>query len=236
MNKRRYQRLFSSLTGILVLLTGSLIAFNPTSLAKANHTPDPANVTIAGSLQSEIGCPGDWDPGCDMSHLNYDASDEIWQGVFSVPAGSYEYKAALNDSWDENYGVNASFNGSNIALSLLAPTDVKFYYDHKSHWVTDNINSRIVTAAGSFQSEIGCSGDWQPDCLRSWLQDFDGDGIFRFSTSMIPAGSYEAKATINESWDENYGAGGTFNGANVLFTVESNETATFEFELSNQYV
>jgi hypothetical protein len=24
----------------------------------------PTSVTIAGSLQSEAGCPGDWDPAC----------------------------------------------------------------------------------------------------------------------------------------------------------------------------
>ncbi len=65
-----------------------------------------------------------------------------------------------------------------------------------------------MTAAGSFQSELGCPGDWQPDCLRSWLQDPDGDGIYTFSTTAIPAGSYEFKAALNESWDENYGAGG----------------------------
>jgi len=28
--------------------------------ATASHTPNPSSVTIAGSLQSELGCPGDW--------------------------------------------------------------------------------------------------------------------------------------------------------------------------------
>ncbi len=73
-------------------------------------------------------------------------------------------------------------------------------------------------APGSFQSELGCPGDWQPDCLRSWLQDPDGDGIYTFRTSALPAGSYEVKVAINESWDENYGAGGVPNGANIAFT------------------
>ena len=77
----------------------------------------------------------------------------------------------------------------------------------------------IATAPGSFQSELGCTGDWEPDCLRSWLQDIDGDGIYTFETTAIPAGSYEAKVTINESWDENYGQGGVPGGANIPFTV-----------------
>ena len=65
----------------------------------------------------------------------------------------------------------------------------------------------IAVAPGSFQSELGCPGDWQPDCLRSWLQDPEGDGIYTFRTSALPAGDYEVKVAIGESWDENYGAG-----------------------------
>jgi hypothetical protein len=181
--------------------------------------PDPASVTIAGSLQSELGCAGDWDPACAATHLTYDADDTVWQATFDVPAGNWEYKAALNNGWDENYGANAARNGNNIGLSLASATSVKFYYDHETHWVTDNHNSIIAVAPGSFQSELGCPGDWQPDCLRSWLQDPDGDGIYSFTTSGIPAGSYEVKVAIDESWSENYGAGGVANGPNIPFTV-----------------
>lgn len=133
--------------------------------AFASHTPAPTTVTIAGSLQSELGCPGDWDPACAVTHLTYDGNDEVWQGTFGLPSGSWEYKAALNNAWDENYGANAVSNGSNIPLLLAATESVKFYYDHESHWATDNQTSAIAVAAGSFQSELGCSGDWDPSCL-----------------------------------------------------------------------
>jgi len=114
--------------------------------------------------------------------------------------------------------LHALRNGTDIPLNLASADTVKFYYDHKTHWITDNKSSIIVTAAGSFQSELGCPGDWQPDCLRSWLEDPDGDGIYTF-TATLPAGSYEVKAALNESWDVNYGAGGVPNGANIPFTV-----------------
>lgn len=179
----------------------------------------PASVTVAGSLQSELGCPGDWDPSCSATFLGFDVDDGVWQGVFNVPTGSWEYKAALNGTWDENYGVNAERDGPNIPLTLGAGTDVKFYYDHASNWITDNQNSVIAVAPGSFQSELGCPGDWQPDCLRSWLQDPDGDGIYSFSTRDIPAGNYEVKVAHDESWNENYGAGGAQNGSNIAFSV-----------------
>src|ERR671922_928968 len=108
------------------------------STAVASHTPPPASVTLVGSLQSELGCGGDWDPGCATTHLTYDANDTVWQGTWSLPAGSYEYKAALNDSWAENYGAHAVRDGANIALA--AGSSVKFYYSHETHWITDNKN------------------------------------------------------------------------------------------------
>jgi glucoamylase len=183
------------------------------------NTPNPTSVTIAGSLQTVAGCPGDWDPTCAATHLAYDPNDDVWQGTFSLPAGAYEYKAALDDSWTENYGLQAQANGPNIPLSIPSAGAVKFYYDHKSHWITDSVNSVITVAAGSFQSELGCSSDWDPTCLRSWLQDPDGDGIYTFQTTALPAGSYETKVAINESWNENYGQGGLQNGPNIPFYV-----------------
>jgi pullulanase len=206
-----------SRAALLLLLLCSLWAVP----AFAAHTPAPASVTVAGSLQSELGCSEDWQPGCAETHLTFDADDGVWQGLFDLLAGSYEYKAALNDSWDENYGANAASNGGNIGLNLSSDAAVKFYYSHETHWITSNKNAVIATAPGSFQSELGCPGDWQPDCLRSWLQDPDGDGIYTFSTRAIPAGDYETKVAINESWSENYGQNGESNGANIAFTVAS---------------
>ncbi len=201
-------------------------------LPAATATPNPTSVTIAGSLQSEAGCAGDWDPACATTHLAYDASDDVWQGAFALPAGSYEYKAALNNAWDENYGLHAVENGDNIPVTAPGGT-VKFYYDHKTHWVTDSTHP-IAVAAGSFQSELGCPGDWDPTCLRSWLEDPDGDGTATFETTALPAGSYDAKVAIGESWDVNYGAGGVPNGDNVHFTVPSDGAkTTFSYDSSS---
>ena len=107
------------------------------------------------------------------------------ENTFSIaPAGAYEYKVALNGSWDVNYGLHAQQNGPNIPLATTAsPQSVTFYYDHKTHWVTDNVSSIIATVPGSFQSEIGCSGDWDPGCFRTWLQDINDTS----STASAPA-------------------------------------------------
>lgn len=76
-----------------------------------------------------------------------------------------------------------------------------------------------VTVAGSLQSELGCPGDWDPGCFKSWLEDIDGDGTYTLTTSAIPAGHYEFKAALNGSWDVNYGAGGASGGGNLALEV-----------------
>lgn len=193
----------------------------------------PTTVTVAGSFESELGCLGDWDPACSLASLTYNVDDDVWQGVLAVPAGNYEYKAALNGTWDENYGQNAILNGANIALGATG-VPVKFYYDDKTHWITDNVNSVIPIAAGDFQSELGCPGDWDPSCLRAWLEDPDGNGTYTFTTTAIPAGDYFTKVAIGESWTENYGQGGAANGSNIPFTVPAAGAAmTFSYDATS---
>ena len=101
----------------LALTAAGLIA-----VTAPRATAEPSAVTIAGSLQSELGCPGDWQPECAATHLAFDADDDVWQATFPVPAGTWEYKAALNGTWDENYGAGAVRDGPNIPLALDAPT------------------------------------------------------------------------------------------------------------------
>jgi len=211
------QVLFRLFIALAFLAGPALSLRSPT--VQASHTGNPSTVGIPGSYQSEVGCPDDWQPECAMTKLSYDANDDVWQGSWNIPVGNWEYKAALNNSWDENYGANAQLGGANIGLNLAAATTVKFYYDHKSHWVTSNRNGTIAVAPGSFQSELGCFSDWDPGCLRSWLQDVDGDGLYTFGTTALPAGNYEFKVALDESWDVNYGAGGVQNGPNIPFNV-----------------
>jgi len=219
---------------VLTEETAVTFTYNQTTHDISTSVPvviaQPSAVTIAGSLQEELGCPGDWQPECAATQLSYDEDDGVWQGTFTLPSGDWEYKAPLNESWDENYGANATAGGANIPLSVATGTAVKFYYSHATHWITDNVNTPIITAAGDFQAALGCPGDWQPDCLQSWLQDPDGNGTYTFTTTALPAGNYEVKVTHGESWDENYGADGAPGGANITFTVEQdNDTVAFSY-------
>ncbi|MEO8395085.1 MAG: DUF3372 domain-containing protein, partial [Chloroflexota bacterium] len=204
-----------------------------TSMGIMAQDDQPTTVVIAGTIQSVLGCPGDWQPDCAATALTYSDKDQLWEATFDLPAGSYEYKAALNGTSDVNYGLNAEVGGKNIPLVLSEDTSVKFIYSNETHWVTDSVNSLIANVPGSYQSKIGCPGDWQPDCLRSLLQDPDGDGIYTYSTTAIPAGDYEAKVAVNGTWDVNYGEDGAPGGANIQFNIPADKTpAVFSFDSS----
>jgi pullulanase-type alpha-1,6-glucosidase len=227
--RRKDQSRFVVFLAAIVALVGGVL---PGALyAQADEQPE--QVVIPGSFQAVLGCESDWQPDCALTALAYDEQDDLWSGEFTIPAGDYEYKVALDGSWDVNYGANAEPNGANIALSLAEETTVRFIYQHSSNWVTDNVNSLIANVPGNFQDEIGCGEEWAPWCLRSLLVDIDGDGIYTYSTSELPAGPYEAKVAVDESWSVNYGADGVPGGANILFVVPEDGTETvFTFDSS----
>ncbi|MFC8504090.1 pullulanase-type alpha-1,6-glucosidase [Pedococcus sp. NPDC057267] len=181
----------------------------------------PDAVSVPGDHNSEMGCSADWAPDCPQAQLALDPRDQVWKGHYTdlPPSTPFAYKAAINRKWDENYGAGARPNGDNISYKTPATGPVSFYYDHATHWVTSDAQGPIYTAPGSFQSKISGCADWSPDCMKPWLEDPDGDGTYTFSTTQIPAGTYEFKVAQGLSWDTNYGAGGAPGGSNVSLTV-----------------
>ncbi|RZI93529.1 MAG: pullulanase-type alpha-1,6-glucosidase, partial [Microbacterium sp.] len=148
-----------------------------------------------------------------------------------LPEGSYEYKVATEKSWDENYGANGVAGGANIAITHPGGP-ITFYFDPRTKLVQSTAEGPVVTLAGSFQSELGCSGDWAPDCLRSLMLDGDRDGVYEFSTDRIATGSYELKVAHGLSWDENYGADGVRDGANITFSATEGKSTVFRYDVA----
>ncbi len=218
-------------SGDLALLSSGSGAAAQEGLPAPALATQPDLVVVPGTIQSVLGCEGDWLPDCEATALVFDEEDGLWTNTFTIPAGEYEYKVAIDGTWDVNFGVGAEPGGANIPLVLEEEQDVTFLFSTQTGWVADSVNSVIANVPGDFQSEIGCPGDWAPDCLRSWLQDPDGDGVLVFQTESIPAGVYEAKVAVGQSWDENYGEGGDADGANIPFEVPADGTlVTFAWD------
>jgi hypothetical protein len=191
------------------------------TLQNPNGWDSPESVSLIGTFQQGLTCDEDWSVNCKESELHYEALSDIWRGSFNLPAGQYEYKAMLDKNSDLVYGRDGSSaeNSLPITLDLDSEQTVNFYYDHKTGWITDDVNALIVSVVGNFQDEIGCTEEWQADCLRTWMQDVDGDGIYSYETVRIAGGSWQAKVAINASMDESYGADGELDGEAIQFDV-----------------
>ena len=192
-------------------------------------TTQPTAVSIPGTHNSEMGCSptlgvnGDWAPDCDQAQLALDPDDQIWKGTFTLPAGPYAYKVAHDRAWTESYGDGGGTE--NISYETLDGT-VTFFYDARTHWGTSDEQTEIITASGTFQSELGCPADRSPDCMRPWLQDKDGDGVFTWATTQIPAGTYQFTIAHDLSATESYGEGGVLGGPDMSVTVPADGSTT----------
>ena len=211
---------FVSLLVVLTMLLG-LAPVGSASVAPA-ATPNLL-VTFPGGYVSAAGLGNDWDPSNTNTQASDGNSDQVWKFTTNaIPAGSYEFKATVGGTWDENYGLNGVPGGPNVPFTTVGAETVHFYYDRRDgNMVASRPNYRIPVLIGSLMGVLG-GQDWAPDNLVGWLKDRDSDGWFETSFD-IPAGSYEYKVALNESWDENYGAGGVPGGPNIGLVVPGAE-------------
>ncbi|TQJ69096.1 glycosidase [Arthrobacter sp. SLBN-100] len=181
--------------------------------------PQPDSVTVAGSLNQAMGCAEPWDLACTQATMVLDPADNIWRLTVDLPAGKYEYKAALNGNWDVSYGADGALNGSNIVLDHAGGA-VTFRYDNRTHVISAVYASQqpqAVSVAGNLGSELGCIGDWLPECDQAQLALDPTDLVWKLTVMNLPAGTYEFKAAMDRSWNVNYGANGVPNGGNIPF-------------------
>lgn len=188
-------------------------------------------VTIPGTLDTELGCTNDWEPACTAIRLPH-VGNGVYSGTFTIPAGDWQYKIAINGTWDENYGAGGEPGGANVSFSLASEQAVTFVYDDATKWFTSSAQGPLITLPGSYQDAVGCPANWAPDCVVTSLQDKDGDGTYTYTASAIPAGSYEVKVAHNLDWTENYGDGGAPGGPNIAFNAPGGKPVTFTYVLA----
>lgn len=119
-HRRKRTAAFLSLLTLLATLLPTLPAQAATVVA-----------TVAGSFQSEIGCPDDWQPACDQSLMSDPDNDGVYSFTIAaggLPVGDYEYKVALDRAWNESYPANnLSFriSGSDNSVSFSFNSETK---------------------------------------------------------------------------------------------------------------
>lgn len=122
-------RRFTAVLSATALLAGGLSLVAPPPAVAA----DPRTFALVGDLQSELGCSGDWQPDCAETELQPTDDPDVYAAEFEVPAGSWSYKVAVNDAWDESYGLNGG--GDDIPLTVAGPSTLRFLFDDAAHRV-----------------------------------------------------------------------------------------------------
>lgn len=151
--------------------------------------------------------PGEsWNPASNkMTYLG----DGLYSYTFeNVPAANYEFKIAINGSWDENYGRGGVKNSASDNYSVTVPTaqDVTVYYSHISHLA--------VTSVDYIFADIDLVGTGIPAGTK--LTDNNLTTIYSVALELEP-GTYDDVKIVYNGQDYTF----------KPFTLDSKTTVTF---------
>lgn len=104
---------------------------------------EKGQVVLPGTIQSALG-GNEWDPNGQITKMT-PVRPGVYEFVAALPAGNYQYKVAVNGSWEENYGQNFAPGGENILLSVSRDnTIVRFVVDFNNKTIKDSINHQDI--------------------------------------------------------------------------------------------
>jgi pullulanase len=131
---------------ILAVLSGLALVFTS---AQSNRI-----VTLPGTIQKALGGK-EWEPKDEITRMT-EVSADVYEFVAAFPKGKYEYKVAINQSWDENYGKNGEKGGANLTLDV--PNDntiVKFVFNYATKKIMDSLNNPTeITAPATIPARV----------------------------------------------------------------------------------
>lgn len=118
---------------------GDVTVESSTLSLKAAGAAGAGTPSLPGSFNELMGCAERWQPDCEAAVMTFDESSSTWRITVDLPAGSHEYKVAIDASWDVNYGEGGAADGPNMVLELEAPATVEFVYDPVTHTTTADV-------------------------------------------------------------------------------------------------
>ena len=127
-----------------------------------HYVADNANQVIAaavGNFASKVG-GADWAPDNLKTLLKGpDGKGNYVYTAKNLPGGKYEYKVALNESWDVNYGEGGVQGGPNIQFPIaIDGSDVRFTYDPVSNIISHEVlppSGGLITIDGTKDKAYG---------------------------------------------------------------------------------
>jgi hypothetical protein len=224
------RRALGFLLAFLLVFT-AVFGSMPIQYVKAQTDTAPAIANVVGSFQSKLG-DSDWNINSDKTIMTYKGNGfyEFTTPV-ALPAGDYEYKVALNHSW-EGGGVPSQ---GNLSFHLVSASVVTFYYNYNTSSITDSTKytpiaeEKLPRIVGTIQSAIVAGNNWDPASSTAIMRDYKFNNVYEY-TANVPKGNYEFKVTLGPSWDINYGLNGEQNGPNIPLNVAYDTKITFYYD------
>lgn len=173
------------------------LVFSSLGLHPVKVSAETTKVVLVGDLQSQFISTGaknpgkDWDERSVVTQMTY-SDNGLYSFTGTLPAGEYNYKVALNDSFDESYGFAKYTNpqgkndGENIHIKLEEETTVTFYYNDITHKIADSTYYTPITPK--------LTGNLPAEAL-STLTDPDFDGVYS-TVVTVPQGDYTYKVSV----------------------------------------
>jgi hypothetical protein len=203
------------------------------SVDMANQSMLADSVFIAGGFNN-------WS----NTHMIDYRNDSVYSVALNLVAGDYEYKFKNgNDGWEGSIPAECNVSGNRgvsvIDEDIVLPAvcfeacepcggpvemvDVRFLVNMTNVDIIDGISEDSVHVAGSWQSEAGFGGDWNPGA--SVMTDEDGDKIYELVVT-IPEGTYEYKYLNGNDWgtEEAIPEACKVNGNREMVVVPGNDT------------
>ncbi|GJF31474.1 type I pullulanase [Kitasatospora sp. NE20-6] len=132
-------------------------------LAAPTAAAAPAAISLPATFDSEVGCSVDWQPACPQAQLSQRA-DGRWAATLNLPAGSFEYKIAVDNAWSENYGVGGARDGADIPITVPSGgRAVTFVYDPATHVVSDDVSAVPGSLGALYTPTATTFRIWSPD-------------------------------------------------------------------------
>lgn len=212
------KRIISYVMILSFLLTLAVIPKPVTVNAEAADVSDYA--VVVGNFAESNNLGEDWDPANRNLIMNQLSPDIYTRTTVFTKTGSYEYKAAMNGTWDTSYGQD----GANKSIIISNAGAVQFVLDVKMGKIYDSVNDpgyfkATATLVGSLDSNNNGGQCWNP-ADSNYDLSYIGNGYFKGSF-LLKKGTYEYKVAYNHRWSDGEVS------SNVKIEVDADKEVTF---------
>ena len=194
-------------------------------LAFHNTGPDQLPGLIAMTI-TDIGVP-DLDPNLEMVAVLFNANDEA-QTLDTDLDGHMMVLDPVQQQSVDPVVRTAKYDWQTGTFTIPARTTAVFVEPQQQH--------AFVTFPGDYVYQLG-GYDWTPGDNTTIASDRDGDGVYKFVTSRLPAGDYRFRAAVGGTWNRNFGQHGSPTGDALSFTVAADhDLVQFYYDTSDNWV